>query len=265
MEKKINFISGLPRAGSTLLCNILAQNPKFHATATSGILNVMVMIRNQWSSFEEFAAAPEHNMPAKKRVLKSTLFSYHAEPENKVIFDKSRGWLAYMEMAEMVLGKKAKVLVPVRDLRDVLASLEKLWRANAATRALSQEIANQVEWKTLAGRCKVWADASQLVGQSYNNIKDALERGFKDRMHFVPFEDLTGSPKKTLKGIYDFLDEEVYDHDFNNVEQVTVEDDLVYGMQDLHKIRRKVEKMEPQWPSILGEEIAKNFEGQECW
>lgn len=36
--KKYYFISGLPRSGSTLLANILAQNPRFHATATSGIL-----------------------------------------------------------------------------------------------------------------------------------------------------------------------------------------------------------------------------------
>ena len=36
-----HFISGLPRSGSTLLANLLAQNPRFHSTATSGILNGM--------------------------------------------------------------------------------------------------------------------------------------------------------------------------------------------------------------------------------
>jgi len=31
-EKQVFFISGLPRSGSTLLCNILAQNPEFFVT-----------------------------------------------------------------------------------------------------------------------------------------------------------------------------------------------------------------------------------------
>ena len=30
MEKTFHFIAGLPRSGSTLLANILAQNPRFH-------------------------------------------------------------------------------------------------------------------------------------------------------------------------------------------------------------------------------------------
>jgi sulfotransferase len=38
--KKIHFINGMPRSGSTLLCNILAQNPKFHVTPTSYVAEV---------------------------------------------------------------------------------------------------------------------------------------------------------------------------------------------------------------------------------
>ena len=34
-EPKIFFNSSLPRSGSTLLQNILAQNPRFHCSATS--------------------------------------------------------------------------------------------------------------------------------------------------------------------------------------------------------------------------------------
>lgn len=133
IQKTIHFVSGLPRSGSTLLCNLLAQNPRFHATATSAILDVMFAVRNQWDKLVEFQAAVDKaaNEAAKLRVLRGILQAYYDEVTLPVIFDKSRSWLAHLELAEAVLGDKAKVLVPVRDVRDVLSSFEKLWRAKS--------------------------------------------------------------------------------------------------------------------------------------
>ena len=37
MQNGIHFISGLPRAGSTLLAALLRQNPRFHAGMTSPV------------------------------------------------------------------------------------------------------------------------------------------------------------------------------------------------------------------------------------
>ena len=149
MNKTYHFISGLPRAGSTLLANILMQNPRFWAGPTSGILDVMFAVRNQWDKLVEFRAMdPEESEAAKLRVLRGILDAYYANVERPVIFDKSRGWLAYLEMAEAVLGRKVKVLVPVRDLRDVLASFELLWRRTSATRQLAQEPANYFQFQT---------------------------------------------------------------------------------------------------------------------
>jgi len=55
----IHFISGLPRSGSTLLANLLAQNPRYHSTATSGILEILFQVRNNWDKVAEFRAAPD--------------------------------------------------------------------------------------------------------------------------------------------------------------------------------------------------------------
>lgn len=116
-DKSYYFISGLPRSGSTLLANILAQNPRFHATATSGIMDIMFGVRNVWNNLIEFKASPDY--PAEIRVLRGILESYFSNITKPVIFDKSRGWLSELEMIEEVLGHKVKVLVPVRDIRDV--------------------------------------------------------------------------------------------------------------------------------------------------
>jgi len=249
-KKTYHFISGLPRSGSTLLANILAQNPRFHTTATSGIADIMLMVRNQWDKLLEFQAHP--NDDAKKRVLKGVFQAYFEDVEKPVVFDKSRAWVAFLELLEYSIGYKPKILVPVRDVRDILASFEKLWRKNASTRQIPQEAANYVDFQTVEGRCAVWMRGNEPVGIAYNRIKDAVVRGYTSQLYFVEFERLTRNPEDVMKEIYAFLGETYFKHDFNKVDQVTVENDTVYGIEGLHDIRNKVEPIEPQWSTILG-------------
>lgn len=249
-DKTYYFISGLPRSGSTLLANILAQNPRFHTTGTSGIMDIIFGVRNSWDRLVEFQAAP--NEPAKLRVMRGILDNYYSDVDQPVVFDKSRGWVSLLEMAEAILGHKAKVLVPVRDIRDVLASFEKLWRNTSKTTQIAQEPAFYFKFQTIQGRTDIWMQPDQPVGLAYNRISDAVQRGFGDRMLFVDFDDMTNDPKGTFKSIYKFLGEKEFDHDFDHVKQVTWEDDAVHGFKGLHDIRTKVEPMKSQWPHILG-------------
>jgi sulfotransferase len=251
MNKTVHFVSGLPRAGANLLSNILAQNPRFDVTPTSGIIDIVLMVRNRWNRVIEFQAAPDE--PAKLRVMRSVLDGYFDNGKEKpVVFDRSPAWLSVLEMAEAILDRKAKVLVSVRDVRDVLASYERLWRRNAGTWEMAQETQNYYKWQTVEGRCEVLVSPNQPVGICYNRIQDALSRGFKDRMHFVDFDDLTRKPRETLAGIYEFLEETPYQHDLENIQQVTQEDDMILGIPGLHEVRPVIEPSEPQWPRYLG-------------
>lgn len=250
-DKNYYFIAGLPRSGSTLLANILAQNPRFHTTSTSGIMDVIFGVRNSWDKLIEFQATP--NDLAKVRVMRGILESYYADIDKPVVFDKCRGWLSLLEMAETILGHKAKVLVPVRDVRDVLASFEKLWRETSKTSQVPQESPNYFKFQTVQGRCDVWLSADQPLGLAYNRVTDAIVRGFRDRMYLVDFDDMTREPKKMFQDIYKFLGEEYFEHNFNDVKQVTWEDDSVHGFKGLHDIRSKVEPIPAQWPTVLGQ------------
>ena len=50
----IFFVSGLPRSCSTLLMNLLGQNPRHHVTPTSGLIELFVKIRTGWKNYIEF-------------------------------------------------------------------------------------------------------------------------------------------------------------------------------------------------------------------
>jgi sulfotransferase len=253
-RKTFVLLGGLPRSGSTLLCNILAQNPSIHSTATSGCMDVMFGIRNQWDRLVEHQSNPhrEGNQRTKLRVLKAVFDAYYSEIEKPVVVEKCRGWLSLMEMAEAVLGQNAKVLVPVRNVADVLASFEKLHRRQSATGQTAGEAENYFQFQTVEGRCEFWMRPDQPVGLAVNRIHDALIRGFGERLHFVRYLELTTKPREVLNSIYAFLGMEAFEHDFSNVEQVTQEDDAMHGFEGLHTIRPRVEPGQSDWRQILG-------------
>ncbi|MGO9443773.1 MAG: sulfotransferase family protein [Thiobacillaceae bacterium] len=257
-DKRVYFIAGLPRSGSTLLANILAQNPKVHVTPTSGIVDMLVQVRNSWDRSDAFQAMERHlSEQVKETVLRSMLQAYFAHVEQPICFDKNRHWSEFLEMASVLVGgrEQVKVLVTVRDLRDVAASFERLYRKTAATGQLPQEANMALKFKTALGRVEVFVDDAQPVGRAYNAIRDAVTRGWKDRMHFIDYEDLTRKPQQTMEKVYRFLDEDSHDHDFENVQQTTIEDDFVYGFKDLHVIRPKVEHQPPSWPKVFDDAV----------
>ena len=257
-EKRVLFLAGLPRSGSTLLANILAQHPDIHVTPTSGIVDMLVQVRNFWDRNDAFRAMQRDlSDQIKTDVLRAMLQAYFAHTPEPICIDKNRYWAEFLEMAAVLAGgrENVKVLVTVRDLRDVLASFERLYRKTAALGQLPQEAEMALKFKTALGRVEVFADDGQPVGRAYNAIRDAVTRGWKDCIHFVDYDDLTRHPHNTMIGIYKFLGEESHSHDFENVEQVTVDDDSVYGFKDLHVIRGKVEPQEPQWPIVFDDAV----------
>jgi len=249
--EKMHFCSGMPRSGSTLLMNILAQNPKFYASATSGLCDMVREARNFWDKLAEFQAMREEESQIRKgNCLRGMLRGYYENEEN-IVIDKSRGWLAEIELLNALMVSSIKILVPVRPLMDILSSFEKLYRAKKALGIVPQEAANAAGFATVEGRCSQLLNHADIVGSAFNRVKDALARGHREQMYFVEYDRLTRIPKTVLGEIYEFLDEEPYAHDFENVKQATKENDRVYGWGDLHTIRPTVRPVESDWQNTL--------------
>jgi sulfotransferase len=263
MTKQIHFISGLPRSGSTLLCNILNQNPKFHATSTSGILEIILAIRNQWENVAELRASP--NKEGKSAVINNILHNYVDVIKRPVYFDKSRAWIAYIELAEAILGEKAKILVPVRKITDILSSFENLYRKNAHDWQFPQEKSHFAEWQTVEGRSDIWMRNDQPVGIAYNRIRDAISRGYQDRLLFMEFDALTTNPKETMQQVYDFLGKPYFKHNYTRVKQVTQENDDIHGIPGLHIIRSKVAPVPDYGDTLIGPTAYAKYDDAQFW
>ena len=56
MVEKVFFNASLPRAGSTLLQNVLMQNPDIYATQSSGVVEFLLNARTLYSTGDAFKA-----------------------------------------------------------------------------------------------------------------------------------------------------------------------------------------------------------------
>jgi len=92
--EKLFFQSSLPRAGSTMLQNILAQNPDIYATPTSGVLELVFAARANYSESPEFKAQDAETMKKGYTAFCKEGMNafYNAITDKKYVVDKSRGW-----------------------------------------------------------------------------------------------------------------------------------------------------------------------------
>ena len=56
-----------------------------------------------------------------------------------------------------------------------------------------------------------------------------------------------------------------YQHDFNNVKQITQEDDTIFGIFGDHTIRNEVKPVKESYNEILGKELSQNIVDSYPW
>lgn len=264
MPKKIFYNSSLPRAGSTLIQNILGQNPEIHTTPTSGIFEMLVNCRTHYSNSIEWKAQDAQEVEKGfKSFLKNGIYGYYDGITDKpYVVDKSRGWGMEYEFIN-AFDPNPKIICMIRDIRAIYASLEKKYRKNPL---VDTNIAN---WGDLSGtttdkRMIVWSN-NPPIAPSLDRIYQILVQGIHKNILFVKFEDLCANPDEQLKRVYDYLEIPFYQHDFNNIPQVTHEDDKWYGIFGDHIIRNKVEPLQEDFKEVLGLNACKIIEDNYRW
>lgn len=241
-----------------MLLNLLAQNPALHVTPTNDLSELAAHVRDRWSELVAFKAQGFKEIaPRIRTALSGMIRGFYAEENElgKTIIDKSRAWLAQIELLEEVLERKIKIIVPIRSVEDVLASLEKLHRRATLTvppysgplLALRQ---------TTIGRAQSYLAPEAVLGLVIARLRDALQRGFKNRLLIVPFKEFTARPLDTVRWLESELELPHHDYDVNDVRQVTHENDDFYGI-DLHRIREGKIESQPNscWRGILPDEL----------
>lgn len=261
MKKTINFIAGLPRSGSTLISNILKQNPKIHSESVSSLSAIFGTINANWNTFEPNKEYRNDN--AKIGVLKSVLDGYYSHIDREIIFDKDRGWVPLIGPVEEILQRQVKIIICVRNPAEILTSFEKLRKENPLFFTNVDSVLR--EGSNLASRAYYYAGPEGPLGLSHRNLKDAITMGYLDRFLFIDYNRFCNSPKSQTKRIYDFFEFSNFEHDYNKIEQTEEYNDVSIGLPNLHKIKPTLEKTTVNCVEYLGLDLYEQYNREIFW
>lgn len=268
-QKTYYFMSGLPRSGSTLLSALLNQNPRFYSGPSSPVVPTMIALEQSLSNDELYLAYPKQAQAAK--IISSVLENWYSDVEKPVIFDKNRSWVNRLHYIPGYFGIEPKVLYPVRNIADILTSFISMYRRNPYKGEGRIPFLDEMLIKSNIplnddNRCEALCGPIGIIGASYNGLKQVFAQGKEKNVHLIEYDDLINQPEETMRKIYDFLGEEYFQHNFENIENIHRENDqLVYGLPDMHDVRSTLGKVSAKPEDVLSEVTLEKCKNAEFW
>ena len=264
MTKKFIFNCSMPRAGSELLQVILHQNPKIYGSSTSPLLEYQFGARTNYNLAEVKSQDPQ--------LMKDAFISmcsfmaqgyYEAITDRPIICDKNRGWTHYWEFVNQ-WNPNPKMICMVRDLRSIVASMERIYRNNRHNPEGPDNPA-QLQNMTVSQRVQYWL-SSQPIRLALQRTLDLFQRDIAKNIFFIRYEDLCSRSEEILKGLYDYLEEEPYEHDFSNIVKTVQEDDSYFGIFGSHSVKSQIKPIKPSdWSDVLIPDIANSIRKNNDW
>jgi sulfotransferase len=237
MTAKFVGVTGLPRAGSTLLCQLLDQHPDIHCDGRSSPLcNTLLGIRRMVSDDSFFLSqldtAFETSYAHLASAMQGFLRGWHHDAESAaVVVDKNRAWLHAIELL-LHIEPEARLIVCLRDLGQIYGSIE----AQHQRTILVDFIDHLADFDRF-GRADMLFAKDKAIGApliSLHAVPD-LPRQVQERLYFVRFEDLMERPAACLSHMYSWLGLAPFTVDLEKLAIGVQESDSHYRMKYLHR------------------------------
>lgn len=260
MRQRIHFVSGLPRAGSTLLAALLRQNPRFSTGMSSPVNSLFNAMLRETSQRNEGAVFIDESQ--RRRLLFACFEAFYGDIRpQQVVFDTNRGWTARLPaLAE--LFPQARLICCVRNPAWIIDSIERLVQRNVF------ELSGIFSFDpggTVYSRADGLGGGSGMLGFAWNALRQAIYGAQADRLLLVRYETLTANPLGTLAAIYGFIGEDLFAHDPDHIEPYydAIEFDARLGTPGLHDVGSAV-RAEPR-TTILPPDLFAQFERDAFW
>jgi sulfotransferase len=237
-------VTGLPRAGSTLVCQMLAQHPEIQCEGLSSPLcNTMLGIRRMISNDQFFLAQLDHSFDSSYGHLASAmqgfLRGWNRDCSKKVVVDKNRAWLHAVELL-LQIEPNAKLIVCVRELGQVYGSIEAQHQ-----RTILMDFIDHLADFDRAGRADMLFAKDKAIGApliSLHAVPD-LPKAVQERLYFLRFEDLVEQPAQLMSQIFQWLEISPLQINPENLTAMgPQESDSHYGMKFPHRQAERLVK-----------------------
>jgi len=261
-DKQLVCVTGLPRSGSTLLCQLLAHHPSLYCPGhTSPLLQMLLNLRQNAADNVILLAQLDQDPDGVHAQLlnsyKGLLAGWFEHNEEPAVVDKNRGWVAQMDLAAQ-LDSGCKMLVCVRDLGQIFGSIEAQHQ-----KTLAMDFADHLADHTPFDRANRLFNKTGLVGLALNHFNHAqdLPQDLQQRLLIVVYEELIANPQAVLDRIWPFIGMQSIDIDFSNLNLLPPETDSHYRMKFRHTTYPKLRATKPHAiPKRIEQELLTSYE-----
>lgn len=220
--------------------------------------SIFEVISNSPDVKGDFARDSQATKNRIKRTAKAVCTEWHREHGDKIVFDKCRGWALHtLELREIF--PDSKIIVLVRNLPDVLASIEK---HHERTSIFHEH--KMPEARTLAKRYESMFSDQGMIGKPLLGIQETVMRPSIE-VFYLKFEEFCINPKAVMNKLYCYLMEEEFEHDFEDVKNTATDPDYLYFNKFPHKGEGKVELPTSVAIDYLHPEIIKSIMAGNPW
>jgi sulfotransferase len=199
-------VAGLPRAGTTLLCQLLGVHPAIHSEGyTSPLCQTLNQIRHHLSDNEFLLAQLDPDLDGAHGRLVSAfrgfIDGWYGAVGRPWVVDKSRAWLTQLDTAAL-LDPECRMLVCVRELGQVLGSIEARHQET-----LLLDFPDHLAGLSRYARADRLLAADGVVGwplRAIEALRDLPEEA-QGRVYYVVFEHLMRDPAGVMDDLYHWL------------------------------------------------------------
>lgn len=236
LEKQLVCVTGLPRAGSTLLCQLLAHHPGIDCSGHSSPLCPALMgLRHQLSDSDFLLSQLDVDFERGYRRLlnafRGFIEGWFADGGRGCVVDKNRGWLQQLDLVNH-LAPGFKMLVCVRELGQVYGSVEAQHQ-----KTLLLDFPDHLANLSRHDRAESLFGEKGVIGAPLRAIEalQDTDRALQQRLFYVVFEHLMTEPDAVLRGIFEWLELPPAPLDWQNLTVGPHESDSYYRYKYRHK------------------------------
>jgi sulfotransferase len=235
-------VAGLPRAGSTLLCQLLGEHPQIHSEGhSSPLCSALLRMRHGISDDDFFLSQLdvdfERTYGHLTAATRAFVRNWYHDCNKPVVIDKNRGWLRNFEYL-LALEPDARLLVCVRELGQVYGSVEAQHQ-----RTILIDFPDHTANHDRYNRADVLFAKDGVIGNPLRAIEaiQDLAVEVQQRIRVVLFERLMCDPVASMAEVFDWLKVPPHRVDPKNLAVHAHESDSYYRHKYPHRQSAAIE------------------------
>ncbi len=264
VEKNIVYIAGLPRSGSTLMCQLFAHHPLVYCPGHSSPLAHSVDHMRRGLSNDSFLLSQLDNefelvYERIRNGLTGFINGWFAETDKTWVVDKNRAWLNLVETLSS-LDRRFRMIVCIRELTQLYGSLE---AQHQKTILLDTE--DGVAGFTRYGRACQYFNGTGLVARCLTGVRAALEEipdELRNHILYVKYERLVTRPVDVMMEICEWLGLEAFAFNPEKLQVIAPESDSHYRFKYPH---RTYSSIRPPTSHVVPQRIRNDLLTQYDW